>query len=94
MEALFKILGPMGTIFIFAVIVLGPQIVKICTEWERGVIFRLGKYDRTRGPGLFFLVPLGVDRMIKTDLRVATMELPSQEVITRDNVDQFMPAQW
>jgi regulator of protease activity HflC (stomatin/prohibitin superfamily) len=54
-------------------------------EYERGVIFRLGRLVGARGPGLFLIIPF-VDRMVKVDLRVVTMDVPSQEVITKDNV--------
>jgi regulator of protease activity HflC (stomatin/prohibitin superfamily) len=60
--------------------------VRIVQEYERGVIFRLGRVQgRAKGPGLFFLVPIA-DRMIKIDLRTVTMDVPPQDVITRDNV--------
>ena len=59
--------------------------VKIVNEWERGVILRLGRLVGAKGPGLFFIVPI-VDRMIKVDLRVVTLDIPSQEAITKDNV--------
>jgi regulator of protease activity HflC (stomatin/prohibitin superfamily) len=59
--------------------------IKIVTEYERGVIFRLGRLVGARGPGFFVIIPF-VDRMVKVDLRVVTMDVPSQEVITRDNV--------
>ncbi|MBA2449015.1 MAG: slipin family protein, partial [Chloroflexi bacterium] len=59
--------------------------VRVVQEYERGVIFRLGRLVGARGPGLFFLIP-GVERMVKVDLRVITMDVPSQEAITRDNV--------
>src|SRR5919199_1380908 len=60
--------------------------VRIVNEYERGVIFRLGRVQGTaKGPGLFFLMPI-VDRMIKVDLRTLTMDVPPQDVITRDNV--------
>lgn len=78
-------LGTYGTIIALAIIIIVPQAVKIVQEWERGIILRLGKFDRTRGPGLFFIIPY-VERMIKVDLRIVTMEVPAQEVITRDNV--------
>jgi regulator of protease activity HflC (stomatin/prohibitin superfamily) len=55
------------------------------TEYERGVIFRLGRLIGAKGPGLFLIIPF-VDRMFKVDLRVVTMDVPQQEVITRDNV--------
>jgi regulator of protease activity HflC (stomatin/prohibitin superfamily) len=59
--------------------------VKILREYERGVIFRLGRVIRTKGPGLIILIPI-VDKMVKVSLRLVTMDVPSQDVITRDNV--------
>lgn len=64
---------------------LFPFAVKIVQEYERGVIFRLGRLVGARGPGLFFILPF-VERMVKVDLRVVTMDVPRQDVITRDNV--------
>src|SRR5215211_8110165 len=65
--------------------------IRIVQEYERGVIFRLGRLVGPRGPGLFFIVPF-VDRMVRIDLRVVTMEVPPQEVITRDNVTMRVSA--
>jgi len=59
--------------------------IRVVQEYERGVIFRLGRYVGVRGPGLFFLIPF-IERMQKVDLRVVTMEVPTQEAITKDNV--------
>jgi len=59
--------------------------LRIVQEYERGVIFRLGRCVGARGPGIIFLIP-GIERMQKVDLRVITMDVPTQEVITRDNV--------
>ncbi|HLA81214.1 MAG TPA: slipin family protein [Thermoleophilia bacterium] len=59
--------------------------VKIVQEYERGVIFRLGRLVGARGPGLFLIIPI-VERMVRVDLRVVTMDVPRQEAITRDNV--------
>lgn len=59
--------------------------IKIVQEYERGVIFRLGRLQGAKGPGLFFIIPI-IDRMVKVDLRVVTLDVPSQEAITRDNV--------
>ena len=70
---------------ILGVLVILSMAVKIVTEYERGVIFRLGRLVGARGPGLFLIIPF-VDRMVKVDLRVVTMDVPSQEVITKDNV--------
>lgn len=62
-----------------------PYAIRIVQEYERGVIFRLGRLVGARGPGLFFILPV-VERMVKVDLRTVTMDVPSQEAITRDNV--------
>ncbi|QAA76971.1 MAG: slipin family protein [Candidatus Bipolaricaulis sibiricus] len=59
--------------------------IKVVREYERGVIFRLGRLVGARGPGLFLIIPL-VDKMVKVDLRTITLDVPPQEVITRDNV--------
>lgn len=59
--------------------------VKVVQEYERGVIFRLGRLVGARGPGLFFIIPF-IDRMVKIDLRTVTLDIPSQEAITKDNV--------
>ncbi len=59
--------------------------LRIVQEYERGVIFRLGRVQGAKGPGLFWIIPV-VDQMVKVDLRVVTLDVPSQEAITRDNV--------
>lgn len=84
METLHKILLWIFPILLLAVIIL-PQAIRILREYERGVIFRLGKLLGTRGPGLILLIPI-VDRMVKMDLRVVTIDVPQQEMMTRDNV--------
>lgn len=71
-------------IVIVAFILLSAAI-KIVNEYERGVIFRLGRYVGNRGPGLIFLIPF-IERMVKVDLRVITMDVPTQECITLDTV--------
>src|ERR1700729_103105 len=76
--------GWLVPIIILAVIIL-PQTIRILGEYERGVIFRLGKLYGTKGPGLIFLIPI-VDRMVKMDLRVVTIDVAQQELMTRDNV--------
>ena len=77
-------------IILLAVIFL-PQMIRILREYERGVIFRLGKLLGTKGPGLIFLVPI-VDRMVRMDLRVVTIDVARQEVMTRDNVPMTVDA--
>jgi len=73
-----------GIVFLFLV-VLASASIKIVQEYERGVIFRLGRLIGAKGPGLFFIIPF-VDRMVKVDLRVVTLDIPAQECITNDNV--------
>ena len=70
---------------VFLGLIFLPQMVRILREYERGVIFRLGKLLGTKGPGIIFLIPL-VDRMVKMDLRVVTIDVSRQEMMTRDNV--------
>ena len=72
-------------IVIILVLALLSSAIKIVQEYERGVIFRLGRFIGVKGPGLFLIIPI-VDRMVKVDLRVVTLDVPSQEAITRDNV--------
>jgi regulator of protease activity HflC (stomatin/prohibitin superfamily) len=68
-----------------------PQAIRILREYERGVIFRLGKLLGAKGPGLIFLIPV-VDRMVKIDLRVVTIDVPKQEIMTKDNVPATVDA--
>jgi regulator of protease activity HflC (stomatin/prohibitin superfamily) len=72
-------------IIVLALIILLSMAIKVVKEWERGVILRLGRLVGAKGPGMFFIIPF-VDRMIKVDLRIVTMDVPRQDVITRDNV--------
>jgi regulator of protease activity HflC (stomatin/prohibitin superfamily) len=79
-----------GQIVLFVVIgiiviwILAASI-KIVNESERGVIFRLGRLIGAKGPGFFLLIPI-IDRMVKVDLRVVTLDVPPQDIITKDNV--------
>jgi regulator of protease activity HflC (stomatin/prohibitin superfamily) len=84
LEALPKLASWVIPLIILAIIIL-PQAIRILREYERGVIFRLGKLLGAKGPGLIFLIPI-VDRMVRMDLRVVTIDVPRQEVMTRDNV--------
>lgn len=69
----------------FVIFALLSSAIRIVREYERGVVFRLGRLIGAKGPGLFFLIPI-VDRMVKVDLRTVTLDVPSQEIITKDNV--------
>ena len=76
---------------IIFLLVLLPQAARILREYERGVVFRLGKLSGARGPGLIFLIPF-VDRLVKIDLRVVTIDVSKQEVMTKDNVPATVDA--
>lgn len=87
---LLKIVPGLIAIVLLAVIIL-PQMIRILREYERGVIFRLGKLLGAKGPGLIFLIPI-VDRMVRMDLRVVTIDVARQEIMTRDNVPATVDA--
>ena len=74
---------------IIIIVVLGLIIlfkaIRVVREYERGVVFRLGRLLRAKGPGIFLLIPF-IDRMVKVELRTVTMDVPPQDIITRDNV--------
>jgi len=72
------------TILFFVILILSSAI-KILREYERGVVFRLGRLIGAKGPGLIFLIPL-VDRMVRVSLRTIVMDVPPQDIITKDNV--------
>ena len=77
-------LAIIGVVAFFGVILLASSL-RVLREYERGVIFRLGRLIAQKGPGLIFLIPI-IDRMVRVDLRTVTLNIPPQEVITRDNV--------
>jgi regulator of protease activity HflC (stomatin/prohibitin superfamily) len=70
---------------IILIVIILSSMIRILREYERGVIFRLGRFIGVKGPGLILLIPF-IDRMVKVGLRVVTLDVPSQDVITRDNV--------
>jgi len=80
--------GPLiviGVIVLLALVVVFSSL-RIANEYDRGVVFRLGRLIGLKGPGLYFIIPFGVDRVVRIDLRVITLEVPPQEIITKDNV--------
>jgi regulator of protease activity HflC (stomatin/prohibitin superfamily) len=83
MEIIAQLQIYLGILIIFLLIL--SQAVKILREYERGVIFRLGRLVGAKGPGLILLIPI-VDRIVRVSLRIITMDVPAQEVITRDTV--------
>ncbi len=83
-----------GVLLVVALVVLsiiGPQTFRILREYERGVVFRLGNLEGAKGPGLIFLIPM-VDRIVKMDLRVVTIDVAKQEIMTKDNVPATVDA--
>src|SRR5262247_2595732 len=76
---------PWLVVIVVLLAIVMPQAIRILREYERGVVFRLGKLLGTKGPGLILLIPL-VDRMVKMDLRVVTIDVSKQEMMTSDNV--------
>src|SRR3954453_20125636 len=60
--------------------------LRVAQEYQRGVVFRLGRYTGVRGPGLFWIMPLGIERWVNIDIRIATVSAEQQETITRDSV--------
>src|SRR5580704_12429558 len=94
MDQLIKIFGVAAPIIIVLVVLalfIFPQAVRILREYERGVIFRLGKLIDAKGPGLILLIPM-VDKMVRMDLRVVTIDVAKQEVMTKDNVPATVDA--
>jgi regulator of protease activity HflC (stomatin/prohibitin superfamily) len=88
---LFGALGPVVIIIVVLAVIVLPQAMRILREYERGVIFRLGKLQGAKGPGLILLIPV-VDKMVRMDLRVVTIDVSKQEVMTRDNVPATVDA--
>jgi regulator of protease activity HflC (stomatin/prohibitin superfamily) len=77
---------PSGFFFLFIfIIILAASAIKILREYERGVIFRLGRLIGAKGPGIIFIIP-GVDKLLRISLRLVTLDIPPQDVITRDNI--------
>ena len=89
-EGYERLLAWLLPIILLAIIIL-PQMIRILREYQRGVIFRLGKLFGAKGPGLILLIPI-VDRMVRMDLRVVTIDVARQEVMTRDNVPMTVDA--
>jgi len=85
MQTLLTTVGCIVAAAVLFLITIASAAIKIVQEYERGVIFRLGRLVGAKGPGLFFIIPF-IDRMVKVDLRVVTLDVPAQECITRDNV--------
>src|SRR4051812_45221214 len=77
---------PFFAIFLILLVVTLMSSMRIATEYQRGVLFRLGRFRGIRGPGLYLIFPLGIDRVVTVDLRIKTVSAEQQETITRDSV--------
>ena len=84
-EALLSVLFVLGGIVAFILLIILIRSFRILNEYERGVIFRLGKFVAVKGPGLIILVPI-LDKMVKVTLRIVALDVPGQDIITKDNV--------
>ncbi|MBC8465413.1 slipin family protein, partial [bacterium] len=73
------------TVLIVVIVIILASAIKVIPEYERAVIFRLGRLSKTKGPGLFILIPF-IDKMVKISLRLETRDVPPQDIITKDNV--------
>ncbi|MGZ3605703.1 MAG: SPFH domain-containing protein, partial [Thermodesulfobacteriota bacterium] len=77
---------PSGFFFLIVfILIVAAAAIKILREYERGVIFRLGRLIGAKGPGIIFIIP-GVDKLLRISLRTVALEIPPQDVITRDNI--------
>jgi regulator of protease activity HflC (stomatin/prohibitin superfamily) len=85
MQALVGVLIVFGGFIGFIILIILIRSFRILNEYERAVIFRLGKYKAVKGPGLIILVPI-FDRMVRVSLRIIALDVPSQDIITKDNV--------
>src|ERR1700678_1369994 len=76
----------MLVIIIIVVLIAGISGLRVAQEYQRGVIFRLGRYVGLRGPGLYWIIPLNIERAVRVDIRTRTVSAEQQETITRDSV--------
>jgi regulator of protease activity HflC (stomatin/prohibitin superfamily) len=88
---MFGASAPIIIVLVLLAIFILPQSIRILREYERGVIFRLGKLQGAKGPGLIFLWPI-IDKLVKMDMRVVTIDVPKQEIMTKDNVPATVDA--
>jgi len=94
MDQLLKMFGvaaPIVVVLVVLALFILPQTMRILREYERGVIFRLGKLIDAKGPGLILLIPM-VDKLVRMDLRVVTIDVAKQEIMTKDNVPATVDA--
>jgi regulator of protease activity HflC (stomatin/prohibitin superfamily) len=86
-----EVLGAISLVAVLLIVILFASSIKIVQEYERGVIFRLGRCVGAKGPGVFFVIPV-FDRIVRTNLQIIATPVASQSVITRDNVTTTVDA--
>src|ERR1700689_4483127 len=77
---------PLLDVLIVGIVVIALSGLRVAQEYERGVVFRLGRYKGLRGPGLYWIIPLNIERAVRVDIRTRTVSAEQQETITRDSV--------
>src|SRR5476651_1674568 len=77
---------PILDIVVLGLVIIALSGLRVAQEYERGVVFRLGRYNGLRGPGLYWIIPLNIERAVKVDIRTRTVSAEQQETITRDSV--------
>jgi regulator of protease activity HflC (stomatin/prohibitin superfamily) len=77
---------PLVDIAVIVILLLGVSGIRVAQEYQRGVVFRLGRYKGLRGPGMYWIIPLGIERSVTIDIRTRTVSAEQQETITRDSV--------
>ena len=77
---------PILDLLIVGLVVIALSGLRVAQEYERGVVFRLGRYKGLRGPGLYWIIPLNIERAVRVDIRTRTVSAEQQETITRDSV--------
>ena len=91
MDILTFLIWPIGAFILLIFLIILFRSIKIITEYQRGVVFTLGKFTGVRQPGLNILVPI-IQKMRRVDMRLATAEVPRQEVMTKDNIPMLVNA--
>jgi len=77
---------PILDLVLVGIVVIALSGLRVAQEYERGVVFRLGRYKGLRGPGLYWIIPLNIERAVRVDIRTRTVSAEQQETITRDSV--------
>jgi regulator of protease activity HflC (stomatin/prohibitin superfamily) len=85
---------PIVDLLIVGLVIVALSGLRVAQEYEHGVVFRLGRYSGLRGPGLYWIIPLNIERAVKVDIRTRTVSAEQQETITRDSVTSSASTIW